>query len=101
MSFGETGHPNSKAAAIWMRPNFVESADELNQIARVLERIARFIEGHVARPIAPERQNISNRRLGVSLQNRIDLFLVVANAGEVRCRIQFRCMLDSLHKIVS
>ena len=66
MSFGETGHADPETAAIRMRARFVKSADELYQINRMLKRIARFIVGNVARSIAPEREDISNRRLGVS-----------------------------------
>src|SRR5436853_637606 len=57
---------DAETAAIRMRARFVESANELNQIDRMLERIARFIVGDVARPIAPEREDISNRRPGVA-----------------------------------
>jgi hypothetical protein len=66
MSFGKTGHADPETAAIWMRAGFVKSVNELYQIDRMLKRIARFIVGNVARPIAPEREDISNRRLGVS-----------------------------------
>src|SRR5437773_1833897 len=58
MSFGETGHADPEPAVVRMHAGFVESANELNQIDRVLKRIARFIVGDVARPIAPKRGNI-------------------------------------------
>src|SRR4030095_8236525 len=87
MSFGETGHTDPETAGIGMRAGFVKSANELYQIDRMLKRIARFIVGNVARPIAPEREDISDPRLGVSDHNRLDLFFVVANARQVRDRI--------------
>ena len=33
-------------------------------------------------------------------QNRFDLFFLVADAGQVRDRIQFCCVLNALDKIV-
>src|SRR5437667_6402800 len=100
MPFWETGHADPEPAVVRMRAGFVESANEPNQIDRMLERIARFIVGNVARPIAPERENISNRRLRVSMQDRFNLFLVMADARQVRNRIQFRCVLNTLDKIM-
>src|SRR2546423_14819132 len=101
MSFGETGHTDPETAAVRMGAGFVESANELYQIDRMLERVARLIVGNVARPIASERKNISNRRLRVSMQNRFDLFFIVADARQMRDRVQFCCMLNALHQIVS
>ena len=89
MAFRETGHADPETAAIGMRAGFIESANELYQIDRMLKRIARFVVGNFARSIASERENVSDRRLGISKQNRLDLFLVVADAGQVRDRIQF------------
>src|SRR6266480_4381808 len=100
MTFRETGHADSETAAVRMRAGFVESSNELNQIDRMLERIARLIVGNIARPIAPERENISNRRPGVAKQNRVDLILVVADARQMRDRVQFCCMLNALDQVV-
>src|SRR3989442_9701236 len=100
MSFRETGHADPETAAIRMRAGFVESTNELNQIDRMLKRIARFIVGNVARPIAPERENISNRRPRVSKQNRVDLLFVVADASQVWDRIQFCRMLNPLDQVM-
>src|SRR6266508_565136 len=100
MSFGETGHADPETAAIWMRAGFVKFANELNQIDRMLERIARFIVGNVARPIASQRESISNRRPRVSKQNRFDLIFVMADAGQVRDGVQFCRMLNALDKVV-
>ena len=66
MSFGETGYADAETAAIWMRAGFVKSANEVYQIDRMLKLIARFIVGNVARPIAPEREDIPNRRPSIS-----------------------------------
>jgi hypothetical protein len=66
MTFGKAGHADPETAAVRMRAGFVESANELNQIDGMLERITGFIIGSVARPIAAERENISNRRPGIS-----------------------------------
>ena len=52
------------------------------------------------RPIPPEGQNISDPRLRISKQNLFDLFLVVADARQMRDWIQFGCVLDSFDKIV-
>jgi hypothetical protein len=100
MSFGETGHADPETAAIRMRAGFVESANELNQIYCMLERVAGFIVGNIARTVSPERENISNPRLRVSMQNRFDLLFVVANASQVRDRIQFGSVLNALDKVV-
>src|SRR6266699_2785304 len=52
MSFGEPGHANSKTAALRMRPRLIESANEFDQIDRMLERIPRFIVSNSCRPIS-------------------------------------------------
>src|SRR6266545_4466624 len=98
MSFGETGHADSETAAICMRAGFVKSADKFYQIDRMLKRVPRFNVSNASRPVATERENVSNGRLRVATQNRFDLPFVVANAGQVRDGIQLRCMLNALHK---
>jgi len=52
MSFGKTGDADSETAAIRMPAQFVESANELHQIDRVLEGIARLIVAASPRRIA-------------------------------------------------
>src|SRR5947208_15727350 len=100
MSFRKTGYADPKTAPIRMRARFVESANELHQIDRVLKRVARLVVLNSTRPIAPERENVSNRRLSVSKENCFDFFFVVADAGQVRDRIQFCCVLNALDKIM-
>ena len=81
MSFRETGHPDAEAAAVSMCARLVESPNELDQIDRMLERVARFIISDSSRSIAAQRENVSNRRLGISKQNSFDLPFVVADAS--------------------
>ena len=81
MSFGKTSYADPETAAIGMRAGFIEFANELYQIDRVLKRISRFVIGSSTRPIASERENVSDGRVCVSKQNRLDLFLPVADAG--------------------
>ena len=100
MAFRETGHADSKTARIRMRTGVIEPADELHQVDRVLERIARFIVGSSLRSIASERENVADGRARVALQNRIDFCLLVANAGQVRDRIQLGRGLDALDQIM-
>ena len=100
MAFRETGHTDPETAAIGMRAGFIEFANELHQIARVLKRIARFVIRSSLRPIASERENVSDGRICVSKQNRLDLFFLVTDAGQVRDRIQRRCGLDALDEVV-
>src|SRR4029077_3312339 len=101
MSFGEPGHANSKAAVVRMRAGLIESANEFDQIDRMLERVPRFIVSNSCRPIAAKRENVSNGRLGVSQEDRFDLLFVMTDAGEVGDRFQFRCVLNAPDKIVS
>src|SRR6266436_1865746 len=101
MSFGEPGHANSKTAMVGMRPRFIKSANEFDQVDRMLERVPRFIVSNSCRPIAAERENVSYGRLGVSKEDRFDLLFVMTDAGEVRDRVQFCCVLNALDKIVS
>ena len=81
MAFRKAGHADPKTAAVRMRAGLIESANELDQIDRMLERVARFIVSNSKRPIAAERENVSNRRLGISQENRFDLLFVVTDAG--------------------
>src|SRR5438552_4435064 len=101
MSFGEPGHANSKTAVVRMHPRLIESANEFDQIDRMLERIPRFIVSNSCRPIPAKRENVANGRLGVSKEDRFDLLFVVADAGEVRDRVQFCPALNALDKVVS
>lgn len=101
MPFGETGHPDSETAALWMRSRFVESANEFDQIDRVLKRVARFIVSNPGRPVAAKRENVSNGRLRISEKNRLNLLFVVTDTGQVRDRVQLCCVLNALDKVVS
>ena len=101
MPFGETGHPNSETAALWMRSGFVESANEFDQIDRVLKRLARFIVSNPGWPVAAKGENVSNGRLRVSEKNRLNLLFVVTDTGQVRDRVQLCCVLNALDKVVS
>src|SRR5207244_9167283 len=101
MSLGETGHSESETAALRMRAGLVESANEFDQIDRVLERVPRFIVSNSSGPITAEREDISNGRLGVSKENLFDLLFVVADASQVRDRVQLGGVLNALDKIVS
>src|SRR6266480_2601598 len=101
MPFGETGHPNSETATLWMRSGFVESANEFDQIDRVLKRVPRFIVSNPGRPVAAKRKNVSNGRLRISEKDRLNLLFVVTDAGQVRNRVKFCCILNALDKIVS
>ena len=100
MPFGKAGHADPETAATRMRARFIESANKLHQIDRVLEGVARLVVGHSPRPVTPERENVSNLRLGVSPQDRFDLFFLVADAGQVRDRIQFCGVFYALDQIV-
>jgi hypothetical protein len=48
---------------------------------RVLKSVGRLVVRNITRPIAAERENVSNGRLGVSQQDRLDFFLDVTDAG--------------------
>ena len=77
-----------------MRSAFVETPDELHQVGRMLERIAGFVVSAFARRIAAERENVSDARLGVTPQDRFDLRLAVADARQVRNRIELGRVLN-------
>ncbi len=94
MSFRETGHSDSETTAFRMRAGFVESSNEFDQIDRMLKRVPRFIVSDSSRPIATERENVSNSRLRVPKENLLDLVFVVADARQMRNRIQLCCVLN-------
>src|ERR1700704_931373 len=100
MSFGKTRYTDPEAAAIRMHARFVESANELHQIDRVLEGIARLIVAASPRRIAAECKNISNAGFRISNQNRFDFVFLVADARQVWDRIQFCRGLNALDKIM-
>src|SRR5205823_14109284 len=101
MSFGEPGHANSKTAAVRMCAGLIESANEFDQIDRMLERVPRFIVSNSCRPIPAKRENVSNGRLGVSKEDRFDLLFVMTDAGEVGDGDQLCCVLNALDKMGS
>src|ERR1700686_4476952 len=100
MSFGKPGHADSETAAIRMPARFVESANELYQIDRVLEPIARLVVPASRRRIAAECKNISDASFRISNQNRLDLVFLMAAARQVWDRIQFCRGLNALDKIM-
>src|SRR6266446_7465089 len=100
MPFGKTGHSDPETAAIRMPARFVESPNELHQIDRVLEGIARLIVAASPRRVAAEGKNISDAGFRISNQNRFDLAFLVADARQVRDRIQFCRGLNALDKIM-
>src|SRR6266403_6038829 len=100
MSFGKTGHADSETAAIRMRARFVEPADELNQIDRMLEGIARLIVAASPRRIAAECKNISDAGFRISNQHRFYLVFLVADTRQMWDRIQFCRGLNALDKIM-
>src|SRR5262249_16577292 len=100
MSLGKASDSNPETTAIGMRAGLVEAADEFYQIDSLLNRLTPFSLTHSRRPVAPEGKNVSNRRFGVSEQNRFDFVFVVADAGEVWNRIQLCCVLNTLNKVV-
>src|SRR5438093_12251700 len=101
MALGAPGHGNPQTADARMCARLIESANEFDQIDRMLERVPRFLVSNSCRPIAAKRENVSNGRLGVSKEDRFDLLFVMTDTGEVRDRVQFCCLLNALHKIVS
>src|SRR5437667_12081099 len=101
MSFRKPGHADSEPARIWMCARFVESPNQLHQVDRVLKGIPRFVVGDVMRPMAPERENVPNRRLSVSNQNVSDLFVFRTDEGHVGHWIQFCCVFNALDEVVS
>ena len=100
MPFRKASHPDPETAAVRMSAGLVESANEFDQIDRVLERVARFIVSNSNRPIAPERENVSNGSPGVSKKDRFDFFFVVADAGKVRDWIELCCVSNAFDEIV-
>src|SRR5262249_48936250 len=101
MPFGETGHPNSETRTVWMRSGFVESANEFDQIDRVLKRVPRFIVSNPGRPVAAKRKNVYNSPLRMSEKDCLNLLFVVTDTGQVRDRVKLCCVLNALDKIVS
>src|ERR1700680_3794603 len=100
MSFGKASHANPETAALGMPARFVEFANELHQIDRVLKGIARLIVAASPRRIAAECKNISDAGCRISNQNRFDLVFLVADARQVWDRIQFCRGLNALDKIM-
>jgi hypothetical protein len=100
MAFRETGHTDPETAAIGMRAGFVEFANELHQIDRVLEDVGGFVVDASVGRIATQGENISDAGLGVAPQNRFDLAVLVADASEVRDRVEFRSGLNALDEVV-
>ena len=78
MSFGETGYSDPKTATVRMRAGLVKSPNESDQVDRMLERVPRSIVSNADRPIATERENVSNSRFRVPKENLLDLLFIVA-----------------------
>src|SRR5260370_39553441 len=100
MSLGKTGHADPETAVIRMPARFVESANELHQIDRVLEGIARLIVAASPRRIAAKCKNISDAGFCISNQNRFDFVFLVAHARQVWYRLQFCRGLNPLDKLM-
>ena len=87
VSFREAGHADSESAPIVHPKPLALALDEANEIGRVTE----VSECQDARPtwrIAAQRQDIAHAVGGVELEDRVDLVTSVAEAGQVRNRLE-------------
>src|SRR5581483_83803 len=100
MPFGKTSHADTKSTLIRMLARFIESADKPDQIDRVWKGVAGFIVRSFRRSIAPKRENVSDGSFGVTTKDHLNLFFIVANAGQMRNGIEFCGVLNSLDQIV-
>jgi hypothetical protein len=66
----------------------------------VLERVVRFIVSHSSRSISAEREDVPNGRLRISAENCFNFLFVVADAGKMRNRVEFCCVLNALDQVV-
>src|SRR4051812_13453281 len=100
MSFGKSGDTNPETAPIRMRARFVKFANELHEVDRVLKDVSRFVISTSARRISTECENVTDRGLCVTLQNRLDFVMLVADARQVQNRIELRRCLNALDQVV-
>src|SRR4030095_12579575 len=91
---------NAKSAAVRMNFQFIEFPNKLYKIRRVLKIVITLTIFQALRSVAPERKNVAYACAGVAFENFADLFLPVADAGEMRNRILGRCLLDAHDKVV-
>jgi len=98
MSLWKSCDANTKSSFVGVTAEFF---DEANQINGLRKRIARVVVvGLVARRVTAEGQDITDSGGGVAFQNRSDLRLGVADAGEVRYRVKRRGSLEPKHEFV-
>src|SRR5690348_10478959 len=100
MPLRETGDTNPETAPIPVHARLVKPPDKPNKVYSVLERIARWIIRQFARTIASQRENVPNPGRGITSENLRYLLFVVADAGQMRGRLQLRCMLNPLYQSV-
>ena len=76
-------------------------ADETDELFRILKSIAGTVEAcHVLGRIATQRKDVFDRRFGIPVEDRADLFEVVTNTGQVRDSRQHRLTLNPHHQVV-
>ena len=101
MTFGETRDTDAKSAFVGVGSRIAELANESNQIRRVLESVlASIIAGEIAWRVAAQSENVADACRGVALENAIDVLFAVANAGQVRNRIQRGLRFDPNNKVM-
>src|SRR3954447_8845756 len=100
MAFRETGHANTKASGVRMNTRLVKTLDEADQVGRVLKRVLRFVVGEPPGRIAAERENVGDAGLRVTRQDGFDLGLVMADARQMRDRLDLCGVLNPLDQIM-
>ena len=102
MPFREPSDADAEAAPVGMRAALVQPADEAHQVGRMLERIGLAVV--VLRRRAADRPRArgccSLPACRILRQDLLDLRLAVADAGQVRDRVERGGLLQPQHQIV-
>ena len=102
MTFRKSSHPDAKPAGIRMHsPLLGKLTDEPHEVRRMLESIIRLpVILQIARRITAQGQNVPDPSPGIALQNIMHFRFLMADARQMRNRIERGRRLEAHHQIM-
>jgi hypothetical protein len=89
MAFGEASDADAEAARIGMGAGVIKLLNKADEIGGVLEVVVFMaVVFEVARGIASEGEDVRDAGLGVAFEDVVDIFFLMADAGEVGAGIE-------------
>src|SRR5262245_32315102 len=99
MALRKTGHADAESTRV---DNTGSRPDYLDKLGRKTKGIVfAFVVNHRLGRVAAQCKYIRDAALGITIQNRCNLILVVTHAGQMRHSRELCFLFDSHHEVMS